>query len=143
MSAPAGRLSLEVYISGHKPVPSSLPDWPDSWQATWPATTCTLISGKSDAVLVDSLLTIKESEEPAAWVRSRGKNLTAVYITHAHGDHLSDVADSTMIHIPELDASAPELSPAVAEEGFCGRFRPNAVARLLKLVPPTNEGGAC
>jgi glyoxylase-like metal-dependent hydrolase (beta-lactamase superfamily II) len=97
MSAPAGSLSLDVYISGYKPVPSSLPDWPGSWQATWPATTCTLISGDTDAVLVDSLLTMKESDELAAWVRSRGKNLTAVYITHAHADHffgLNSVLDA-------------------------------------------------
>src|SRR6516165_6027189 len=87
MSKPAGSLSLDVYISGYKPVPSSVPAWPEQWQATWPATTCTLISGDTDAVLVDSLLTIKESDELAAWVRARGKNLTAVYITHAHADH--------------------------------------------------------
>jgi hypothetical protein len=69
MSVPAGSLSLDVYISGYKPVPSSLPDWPDSSQATWPATTSTLISGHTYAVLVDSLLTLKESDELAAWAR--------------------------------------------------------------------------
>jgi glyoxylase-like metal-dependent hydrolase (beta-lactamase superfamily II) len=87
MSAPASDLSLEVYISGYKPIPSALPNWPEHWQATWPATTATLISGDTDAVLVDALATTKESDELARWVRARGKNLTAVYVTHAHGDH--------------------------------------------------------
>jgi len=103
MSASAGSLSLDVYISGYKPVPSFVPEWPESRQATWPATTCTLISGESDAVLVDSLLTMKESEELAAWVRLRGKKLTAVYITHAHGDHffgLNSVLDAYPDAVP-------------------------------------------
>lgn len=86
MSA-AGELSLDVYISAYKPIPSGVPAWPETWQATWPATTATLISGDTDAVLVDALATIKESHELARWVRERGKNLTAVYITHAHADH--------------------------------------------------------
>jgi hypothetical protein len=42
--------SLDVYVSGYKPVPSFVPYWPESWQATWPATTSTLISGATDAV---------------------------------------------------------------------------------------------
>jgi glyoxylase-like metal-dependent hydrolase (beta-lactamase superfamily II) len=87
MSALAGDLALDVYISGYKPIPSALPSWPESWQATWPATTSTLICAAGDALLVDALATTKESAELARWVRSHGNNLIAVYITHAHADH--------------------------------------------------------
>src|SRR5262249_12168179 len=80
-------LSLDVYISGYKPIPSSVPNWPESWQATWPATTATLISGDEDGLLVDSLMTTKESQELATWLRGLGKDVTQVYITHGHADH--------------------------------------------------------
>ena len=116
MSAPASNLSLEVYVRGYKPVPSFVPDWPASWQATWPATTCTLISGDTDAVLVDSLLTIKESEELASWVRARDKNVTAVYITHAHGDHFFGL-NSVLAAYPDAKPVAlADIVPLLAEQ---------------------------
>jgi glyoxylase-like metal-dependent hydrolase (beta-lactamase superfamily II) len=80
-------LKLDVFNSGYKPIPSGSPVWPDGWQATWPATTATLLSGDRDAVLVDSLLTKAESQRLADWLAGFGKQLTEVYITHAHADH--------------------------------------------------------
>ena len=116
MSVPASNLSLDVYVSGYKPVPSFVPDWPESWQATWPATTCTLISGDTDAVLVDSLLTMKESDELASWVRARDKHLTAVYITHAHGDHFFGL-NSVLAAYPDAKPVAlADIVPLLKEQ---------------------------
>lgn len=47
----------------------------------------TLISGMKDAVLVDAFMTIDQATQLADWVESFDKNLTHIYITHAHGDH--------------------------------------------------------
>jgi glyoxylase-like metal-dependent hydrolase (beta-lactamase superfamily II) len=116
MSPSPGRLSLDVYLSGYKPIPSSVPAWPASWQATWPATTCTLISGATDAVLVDSLLTISESRELAAWVRSRGKNLTAVYITHAHADHFFGLGSVLDAYPHAVPVALADIVPLLAEQ---------------------------
>jgi glyoxylase-like metal-dependent hydrolase (beta-lactamase superfamily II) len=116
MSTPAGSLSLDVYISGYKPVPSFVPDWPESWQATWPATTCTLISGDTDAVLVDSLLTIRESHELASWLRSRGKNLTAVYITHAHADHFFGLNSVLEAYPDAVPVALADIVPLLEEQ---------------------------
>jgi glyoxylase-like metal-dependent hydrolase (beta-lactamase superfamily II) len=80
-------LKLSVFNTGYKPIPSASPVWPDGWQATWPATTASLLSGDRDAVLVDSLLTKAESQALADWLAAAGKRLTDVYITHAHADH--------------------------------------------------------
>jgi len=104
-------LSLDVYISGYKPIPSSVPDWPESWQATWPATTATLISGDEDGVLVDALATLEESRELATWLRDLGKNVTQVYITHGHADHALGLS-SVLEAYPEARALA--LPPAVS-----------------------------
>src|SRR4030088_940716 len=53
----------------------------------WVANSSTLIHGERDAVLVDTFLTIEQSQTLLNWVVASGKNLTAIYVTHAHGDH--------------------------------------------------------
>ena len=61
---------------------------PGTTQQLWSPIASTLISGKRDAVLVDTFLTV----EPAGalvvdGVAARGKNLTTIDATHGHGDH--------------------------------------------------------
>jgi glyoxylase-like metal-dependent hydrolase (beta-lactamase superfamily II) len=53
----------------------------------WVANSSTLIYGEEDAVLVDTFLTAEQSQTLLDWVVASGKNLTAIYITHGHGDH--------------------------------------------------------
>jgi glyoxylase-like metal-dependent hydrolase (beta-lactamase superfamily II) len=53
----------------------------------WSPTASTLIYGERDAVLVDPLMTKDESRALADWVVATGKNVTAIFVTHAHGDH--------------------------------------------------------
>jgi glyoxylase-like metal-dependent hydrolase (beta-lactamase superfamily II) len=53
----------------------------------WVTNTVTLIYGQRDAVLVDTFLSEQHSKELLDWVVESGKNLTTIYITHAHGDH--------------------------------------------------------
>src|ERR1700744_6411880 len=58
----------------------------------WVANSSTLIYGKRDAVLVDTFLTVEQSQTLLDWVVASGKNLTAIYITHGHGDHFFGLA---------------------------------------------------
>jgi len=60
---------------------------PGKEELLWVANSATLISGERDAVLVDTFLTVEHSRILADWVIASGKTLTAIYITHAHGDH--------------------------------------------------------
>jgi glyoxylase-like metal-dependent hydrolase (beta-lactamase superfamily II) len=53
----------------------------------WVTNTVTLIHGERDAVLVDTFLSEQQSRELLEWVVAGGKNLTTIYVTHAHGDH--------------------------------------------------------
>ncbi|HEY3253610.1 MAG TPA: MBL fold metallo-hydrolase, partial [Polyangiaceae bacterium] len=53
----------------------------------WVTNTATLIYGERDAVLIDTFLSAEQSKELVAWVVESGKNLTKIYVTHAHGDH--------------------------------------------------------
>jgi glyoxylase-like metal-dependent hydrolase (beta-lactamase superfamily II) len=79
-------LSINVLNSGYKPIPPA-PGWDTRHQATWPATTATLIAGDRDAILVDAMLTLDEGDRLAAWARKLGAQPRAVYLTHGHGDH--------------------------------------------------------
>jgi glyoxylase-like metal-dependent hydrolase (beta-lactamase superfamily II) len=106
-------LTIDVFNSGYRRVPSAIPVWPDGWPATWPATTSTLISGERDGILVDALATKDESQELADWLGTTGKNLTEVYITHGHGDHFFGL-NAVLDKFPKAGAFAlPEL---VAEQ---------------------------
>ena len=60
---------------------------PGKEDLAWVTNTVTLIYGESDAVLVDTFLSIQHSRELVDWLVDSGKNLTTIYITHAHGDH--------------------------------------------------------
>jgi len=47
----------------------------------------TLITGETDAVLVDPPMTTEQTEAVAKWVEASGKHLKAIVSTHGHGDH--------------------------------------------------------
>jgi len=60
---------------------------PGTESLNWVANTVVLIYGESDAVLVDTFLSVDHTRELAVWIVATGKNLTTIYVTHAHGDH--------------------------------------------------------
>jgi glyoxylase-like metal-dependent hydrolase (beta-lactamase superfamily II) len=79
-------LAWDVYVTDPEPtLDKDLP--PGATQRVFSPTSATLIFGERDAVLVDALLTVAQAEALADWVAGHGRNLTAVYVTHAHGDH--------------------------------------------------------
>jgi glyoxylase-like metal-dependent hydrolase (beta-lactamase superfamily II) len=79
-------LEYSVYVTPSKQaVSDDLPPGED--RRMWSPTAATLIYGERDAVLVDPLMTIAESRALADWVAATGKNVTTIFVTHAHGDH--------------------------------------------------------
>jgi glyoxylase-like metal-dependent hydrolase (beta-lactamase superfamily II) len=60
---------------------------PGKEDLAWVTNTATLIYGERDAVLVDTFLSEQQSKELLDWILESGKNLTTIYVTHAHGDH--------------------------------------------------------
>jgi glyoxylase-like metal-dependent hydrolase (beta-lactamase superfamily II) len=79
-------LSVSVFNSGYKNIPGG-PGWDPGTQATWPASTSTLIAGDQDAILVDALLTTSEGQRLADWVKNSRKAPSLIFLTHGHGDH--------------------------------------------------------
>jgi len=82
----AGQLEYRVFTARRPGLgPADVP--PGYESLMWVANSATLISGERDAVLVDTLFTIEHSTQLADQVAATGKNLTFIYVTHAHGDH--------------------------------------------------------
>ncbi|CVL11174.1 Zn-dependent hydrolase [Fusarium proliferatum] len=112
----------------------------------WVPTSSTLIYGDQDAVLVDAQLTSKASNELLDWVVESGKNITHIYVTHAHGDHffgsapiLERFPKATLVATPEVVArmkleTAPERMTGLWEKLFPGQIPPN-----LRLAEPLHQ----
>src|SRR3954469_4498436 len=83
MSSP---LHLDVLVVPYKPIVGQIAPMGEG-EATWPATSVSLISGERDAVLIDAVLTREDAGRAVDWIRATAKNLRTIYITHGHGDH--------------------------------------------------------
>src|ERR1700730_16438844 len=82
----ASRLSIDVFVSPMRPY--NKPDQlAEGAGATWAPSSSTLISGPTEAILIDALLTFNNADEIAAWAKGFGKTITGIYITHGHSDH--------------------------------------------------------
>ncbi len=100
-------LRASVYIA--PPTPAVRPP-PASITADWSPISCTLIYSAKEAVLVDTPITIKQTNDLIAWIKkiAPGRKLSYIYITHGHGDHF--------FGLPLLLDVFPEAVP-VATEG--------------------------
>ena len=79
-------LSWHVHVAPAEPL-SANDLAPGENERFWSPISSTLIFGEQDAVLVDALLTAGQAHDLVEWIDGHGRNLTAVYITHGHGDH--------------------------------------------------------
>lgn len=80
-------LQVDVYVA---PPITAATGFDEPHKSQWSPISCTLIQGPESAVLVDTPITIKQTEALAEWIKatlSPGAKLKYIYTTHAHGDH--------------------------------------------------------
>jgi glyoxylase-like metal-dependent hydrolase (beta-lactamase superfamily II) len=101
-------LSLHVYVAPMRPY-TSPDELGEGDVATWAPSSSTLISGPTEGILIDALLTFENADQIAAWAKRFGKKITGVYITHGHSDHWLGLA-RLLEHFPEARGlAAPEV----------------------------------
>jgi glyoxylase-like metal-dependent hydrolase (beta-lactamase superfamily II) len=93
-------------------------------------TTATILSGPTEAVLVDTLLLADDVERLGERIEATGKKLTTIYITHAHVDHyfglealLERFPDARGVALPSVVESARathEPTREQAKQWFAG-----------------------
>ncbi|KXH45825.1 hypothetical protein CSAL01_01987 [Colletotrichum salicis] len=79
-------LRADLYYA--PPIPTS-ELLPDGSIGMWQPTVLTMISGPSEAALIDTSFTSTQAVSLGDWIQEtlNGRTLTTIYITHGHGDH--------------------------------------------------------
>src|SRR5438105_875687 len=129
-------LSIDVYVAPMRPYtcPNQLGE---GEVATWAPSSSTLISGPTEGILIDALLTFDNADQLAAWAKRFGKKITGVYITHGHSDHWLGLA-RLLQHFPEARGyAAPEVAGRAAWEAEFNKTSKYWTSRFPGELPET------
>lgn len=79
------KLTYDVFVND--PPPQDNGFLPNGEPKLFSPQASTLILGSEDAVLTDPGMTRDQARALGDWVAGKGRNLTDIFVTHAHGDH--------------------------------------------------------
>src|SRR5690349_11349513 len=129
-------LSIDVSVSPMRPY--NCPDQLGEGEvATWAPSSSTLISGPTEGILIDALLTFNNADEIAAWAKASGKAITGIYITHGHSDNWLGLA-RLLEHFPEARGyAAPEVTGRAAWEAEFNKTTKYWTSRFPGELPET------
>ncbi|KAI2997878.1 hypothetical protein CBS147346_8500 [Aspergillus niger] len=137
-------LNYKVFSSTRPGVNRSTPAGRDHLK--WVPTTSTLIFGQRDAVLVDTQLTKAAAKDLVDWVVGTGKNLTTIYISHAHGDHfygtgalLEKFPEAKVLATRETVSRMVEAINPEGMDGFWRKLFPGEIPEKLVMATPLEK----
>jgi len=125
-------LRYDVLVLKRGGLTRDLPSGTETLQ--WVTNTATLIYGEHDAVVVDTFATIDQNQQLVDWITKSGKNLTTIYITHAHGDHSFGIK-ILLDRFP--NARAVAVSDVV--KAMQKQIDPNYIKNFWSLAPEKGE----
>jgi glyoxylase-like metal-dependent hydrolase (beta-lactamase superfamily II) len=138
------QLHYEILLARRQGLTRDLPAG-DNEDLRWVANSATLIFGDHDGVLVDTFTTIEQNERLIGWVKAHGRNLTHIYLTHGHGDHIYGIGQLLQA-FPGAQAVATAGTIAEARlqasdeyrDGFWGRLFPGQIPQ--PVIPAALAG---
>src|SRR5262245_34677327 len=133
MAESSASLPYEVFVSAQIPTTGTLPTGAPQ---LWSPMSATLISGATDAVLVDPPFTIELTRRVGDWIESSGKRLAYVYITHGHGDHWFGVS-LLVERFPGIPVYATEGTIRLMHASAAGERKASWDKRFPGQIPDT------
>jgi glyoxylase-like metal-dependent hydrolase (beta-lactamase superfamily II) len=140
------RLQWEVFVNAQIPVVRNDLQ-PGASEMRWSPISSTLISGERDAVLVDTAITVDQNQKIVDWIVDSGKNLTAIYATHGHGDHFFGVntiqkrfPKARFVATPEVIAVMRQQASAPVVESFWDPRFPGQIDSTLVIADELKGG---
>ena len=104
---------LTWHVFQSEPTPTLVDEpAPGQRHRIWPPVSSTLISGHSDAVLVDAPITAAQATALADQVAATGKTVRTIYLTHGHCDHWISVS----VLLDRFTSARAVAVPAVVEQ---------------------------
>ena len=105
-----------------------------------------IVMGKKDAVLLDAQWTLSNAHRVVAEIQETGKNLTTIYVTHAHPDHyfgLGPIADA----FPQARVIALPSVARIINKQFFGKIehweevigKTNVPRKAVNIEPLTGD----
>lgn len=133
-------LQADVYVSSRLPLAIKRLDESSFFSPI----SCTLIHGDADAVLVDTPISVAQTEDLVSWIKetASGKDLRYVYITHGHGDHWFGITVLRK-HWPHLRALATphtvkhmegQIKPEIFEQTWLTLFPGDQIPQPIELA---------
>jgi glyoxylase-like metal-dependent hydrolase (beta-lactamase superfamily II) len=102
-----------VYVGRWPDIPVG--DWPEIPRGKFSPTTATLISGPTEAVLIDAQYLKDDVRDLGDLIERTGKQLTTIYVTHDHPDHYLGIGplmerfpDAKCVALPHVVESMKE-----------------------------------